>query len=203
MICMEFFEPRNLDLEVVREWHEGWLRLINDKIPAEIGLRQWGADFNHGQKWLMAPLVFNPEWKFLKTNKPQAELRIISEILSRAYPRTSEYFSELISNDKLSYVAYSVLLPGAVLKTHNHFNPNSRKFHHLIYCQGDCGLMYMMPLSDGKLQKQIHSWKEPGECLVFNDNWPHSAWNNSEEPRIVLVIDYSIPSETNEEISSS
>ncbi len=192
---MDFFNPKNLNLDVVSEWHDGWLRLINDKIPNEIGLRRWGADFNHGQNWLIAPLLLNPEWELLKTNITHENLLIVHKLMKKTYPLTSEYFAELVSKNRLAYVAYSVLLPGAELKPHRHVNPNSRKFHHLIYSQGDCGLMYMMRLSNGKSQKKVHSWQDPGECLVFNDNWIHSAWNHSEQPRIVLVIDYSIPKE--------
>jgi len=42
---------------------------------------------------------------------------------------------------------------------------------------------------------QSHVWRKPGEVIVFDDTWPHSAWNSSDQERIILYIDFQIPKE--------
>jgi len=38
-----------------------------------------------------------------------------------------------------------------------------------------------------------HIWRKPGEVIVFDDTWAHSAWNASDQERIILYIDFQIP----------
>jgi aspartate beta-hydroxylase len=45
---------------------------------------------------------------------------------------------------------------------------------------GDCGL---------KVADETRHWQE-GKCLVFDDCLRHEAWNNTQEPRIVLIVDF-------------
>lgn len=35
---------------------------------------------------------------------------------------------------------------------------------------------------------EVRSW-EPGHCLVFDDTTEHEAWNDTEEDRIILLLD--------------
>lgn len=44
---------------------------------------------------------------------------------------------------------------------------------------GDCGL---------RVGGEKRSWKT-GECLVFDDSLEHEAWNCTELPRLVLIVD--------------
>lgn len=39
-----------------------------------------------------------------------------------------------------------------------------------------------------------------GKCIVFDDSFLHSAWNDSDEPRFVLVFDFFHPDLTSEEV---
>jgi aspartate beta-hydroxylase len=45
--------------------------------------------------------------------------------------------------------------------------------------QGDCAI---------KVGGEIRRWQE-GKCLVFDDNYPHEAWNHTDELRRVLIVD--------------
>jgi hypothetical protein len=42
---------------------------------------------------------------------------------------------------------------------------------------------------------EVRRWHE-GKCLVFDDTVEHSAWNNSTESRIVLLVDFVRPGAT-------
>jgi beta-hydroxylase len=39
---------------------------------------------------------------------------------------------------------------------------------------------------------EVRSWVE-GECLVFDDTVEHEAWNNSDQTRVVLLLDFLRP----------
>ena len=53
-----------------------------------------------------------------------------------------------------------------------------------------------------KVGNEIHHWKE-GELVIFDDSFVHEAWNDSNEPRVVLMFDIPNPrwGYTPEEIS--
>jgi aspartyl/asparaginyl beta-hydroxylase (cupin superfamily) len=42
--------------------------------------------------------------------------------------------------------------------------------------------------------------QQEGRCIVFDDSFLHSAWNDSDEARFVLVFDFFHPDLTVEEI---
>lgn len=39
----------------------------------------------------------------------------------------------------------------------------------------------------------VHHWRKAGEVIVFDDTYPHSAWNDSDSERIILYIDFKVP----------
>ncbi len=57
--------------------------------------------------------------------------------------------------------------------------------------EGDCGL---------KVGGETRRWQE-GRCIVFDDSMEHESWNQTSEPRIVLIIDFWHPDLTPAEIS--
>jgi aspartyl/asparaginyl beta-hydroxylase (cupin superfamily) len=56
---------------------------------------------------------------------------------------------------------------------------------------GDCGLT---------VAGETRRWRE-GTCLVFDDSLEHTAWNHTEAPRVVLIVDLWHPDLTPEEIA--
>jgi hypothetical protein len=44
------------------------------------------------------------------------------------------------------------------------------------------------------------TWQE-GRCVVFDDSFTHEAWNHSEQPRVVLVVDLWHPDLTDDEVT--
>jgi aspartate beta-hydroxylase len=55
--------------------------------------------------------------------------------------------------------------------------------------QGDCAI---------KVGGETRRWQE-GKCLVFDDNYPHEAWNHTDELRRVLIVDIWHPNLSDDE----
>lgn len=74
---------------------------------------------------------------------------------------------------------YSVLRPGTHILPH-HGVTNTRLVTHLpLIVPADCAL---------RVGGDIHSWQE-GRCVTFDDTFEHEAWNNSDQTRVVLIVD--------------
>jgi ornithine lipid ester-linked acyl 2-hydroxylase len=43
-----------------------------------------------------------------------------------------------------------------------------------------------------KIKNEIYHW-ENGKCMIFDDTFLHEAWNNSNEERVVLYVDFIRP----------
>lgn len=74
---------------------------------------------------------------------------------------------------------FSVLRPGTHILPHRGVT-NTRLVTHLpLIVPPDCAL---------RVGGEIHEWQE-GRCVTFDDTYEHEAWNNSNETRVVLIID--------------
>ena len=55
----------------------------------------------------------------------------------------------------------------------------------------NCHLPLVLPKGEGRceiaIDGQLHQWRE-GEWLVFDDTYTHEVWNETSEPRVVLLI---------------
>jgi len=86
----------------------------------------------------------------------------------------------------------SKLSPGTDIKAHRGpINLRLRCHLGVKVPSGDCGL---------KVGGEIRKWQE-GKCLVFDDSLEHEAWNHTEEPRVVLILDFWHPDLTPAEIA--
>ncbi len=76
---------------------------------------------------------------------------------------------------------FSVLKPGTNIKPHVGYQGDFLRLHlGLIVPEGDCGLSVR-----GKRTR----WQN-GRAMIFDDREPHSAWNNTEQDRVVLLVDF-------------
>lgn len=100
--------------------------------------------------------------------------------LIQAFPDTT---SVLRSLDRVNYAAFSRLRGQTSLAVHRHHNRGALILHMGLEIPegGACGL---------EVAGDIHTWREPGELAIFNDNNMHSAWNHSQRDRVVLYIDF-------------
>lgn len=77
-------------------------------------------------------------------------------------------------------VCFSVLAPGSHIMPHYGVT-NSRLVLHLpLLVPQDCAL--------NVIGAGAHAWRE-GELMMFDDTFQHEAWNRSESPRIILLMD--------------
>jgi len=86
----------------------------------------------------------------------------------------------------------SKLSPGTYIKAHRGpTNVRLRCHLGIRIPDGDCGL---------KVGGETRRWQE-GRCIVFDDSLEHEAWNQTAEPRVVLIIDFWHPDLTPMEIA--
>jgi hypothetical protein len=135
--------------------------------------------------WTICPVYFgkyNPQMLQVPGMEPSKVQELIQSLPER-FPKTTNLLKEIKS---LNFSAFSRLHPQSNLAPHSHDNPFSLIFHlGLIIPEGNtCGLCV-----DGK----NHIWTKPGDAVIFDDTLEHSAWNNSNEERIVLYIDFHEP----------
>jgi hypothetical protein len=140
------------------------------QYPERIPLRQW-KELNNNRQWTAIHLLKNG-WPV--------------EVNARHCPRTMEAISKMDQPQVpgASPVAmFSLLAPGTHIPPHMGV-ANTRLVCHLpIIVPPNCGF---------RCGETIREWKV-GEAFVFDDTIEHEAWNNSEELRVVLILDIWAP----------
>ncbi len=86
----------------------------------------------------------------------------------------------------LTTAFFSILEPGKRLPMHRGPYKGVLRYHLGVLVPDDerlCGI---------EVAGQRRHWRE-GHSLIFDDSFPHSAWNLSDEVRVVLFIDFARP----------
>lgn len=83
----------------------------------------------------------------------------------------------------MTTAGFSVLAPAARIRPHVGYTNSVLRCHLGIVVPDACGL---------QVGEEIRHWQE-GKCFVFDDTVRHSAWNESDSTRIVLLIDFLRP----------
>jgi len=86
----------------------------------------------------------------------------------------------------LMMAGFSRLAPGAHITPHRGYEGYSGyvlRVHLALDIPDGCSL---------RVEDQTRGWEE-GRCLVFDDSYEHEAWNHSDRPRTVLLIDFLNP----------
>ena len=140
------------------------------QYPERIPLRQW-KELNNNRQWTAIHLLKNG-WPV--------------EANARHCPRTMEAIAKMDQPNVpgASPVAmFSLLAPGTHIPPHMGV-ANTRLVCHLpLIVPPNCGFRC------GATERE---WKV-GEAFVFDDTIEHEAWNNSDELRVVLIIDVWAP----------
>jgi beta-hydroxylase len=105
--------------------------------------------------------------------------RPIPEAADRC-PRTSELLRRIPS---LSMAGFSRLAPHAHVKPHVGWAASVYRLHLGLVVPAGCRL---------RVGDETRGWQE-GRCLIFDDTVEHEAWNDSDEPRAVLLLDFLRP----------
>ena len=76
---------------------------------------------------------------------------------------------------------FSMLAPGCRISPHNGYTDEVLRCHlGLIIPNGDCCL---------RVEETCYNW-QVGKAFVFDDRLLHEAWNLTEHPRYVLLVDF-------------
>jgi len=167
---------------------EGYAEVL-EEVRANQTWLDWGSDdydpsghcnFLKGE-WTVCPVYFgnySPDMVDVP-GMPEEELRPFLEQLPERFPATTALLRPL---GRVNFAALSRLHPRSRLQPHTHFNPVCLILHVglVIPEGGKCGL---------KVSERTYIWTQPGQAVLFDDNLEHSAWNDSDEERIVLYVD--------------
>ena len=136
------------------------------QYPDRVPMRQW-KELNHNPKWSAIHLLQNGE-------------RI--EANARHCPRTLEAIGQMDQPEVRGAspnAMFSLLAPRTRIPPHTGV-ANTRLVCHLpLIVPPDCGF---------RCGETIREWRV-GEAFVFDDTIEHEAWNDSDELRVVLIID--------------
>jgi aspartate beta-hydroxylase len=107
----------------------------------------------------------------------------------RACPRTSKLLDVIPGAGEAGHIYLSVLRGGTHIK--RHFGPINTRLR--------CHLPFIVPEGARiRVGEEMHEWRE-GEFLVFDDSFDHEVWNDSDQERIVLIMDFWHPDLTRAE----
>lgn len=110
-----------------------------------------------------------------------AEHGKISDEALKVFPGTSELLSHVPS---LAYASFSILQPGAAFDYHMAVSRVYLRMHiPVIIPEGDTYL---------QIEDIKYPWTE-GKISIFDEYYPHHAWNNTNETRAILLLDFIKP----------
>lgn len=110
------------------------------------------------------------------------EARRVSAEIARRCPTTVDLASRVTG---VNFAAFSLMGPRAIIHPHRDVGKAGVLRAHLGV-KVPSGCLFQV----GDEQRE---WRE-GESLVFDGSTPHAAWNHSDEPRAVLLVEFSPPS---------
>ncbi|MGA0531930.1 aspartyl/asparaginyl beta-hydroxylase domain-containing protein [Hansschlegelia sp. KR7-227] len=98
-------------------------------------------------------------------------------------PRTAELVATVPG---LNSAFFSILAPGARIPRHRGVTKSLITCHLGLFVPKD-RMAVRMAVDD-----QMTHWRE-GECLVFDDTYFHEVWNETDETRVILLVQFRRP----------
>jgi aspartyl/asparaginyl beta-hydroxylase (cupin superfamily) len=95
----------------------------------------------------------------------------------RLCPRTTELVEAIPG---LVTAGFSWLAPKTHIRPHRGYSTSVLRCHLPLITPPGCAL---------RVADETRAWQS-GECFVFDDTSEHEAWNDSDEVRVVLLIDF-------------
>jgi|GEM_PF-2356277 len=94
-------------------------------------------------------------------------------------------------SDKLHFreVLFSILEPGAIIKPHRDYSNTCLTYH----------LGLLIPPESGIIVGGIERKWEEGKSLILDASYEHEVWNNSDQIRLILLVDFFHPDLTEAE----
>jgi len=95
--------------------------------------------------------------------------------------QTPETIEILRKIPNLLNAGFSCLTPNTSTRVHNETDKNFDRIHlPLIIPEGDCAI---------QVQDKIRKWYDCKDVLIFDDRKWHNAWNYTDKPRYILIVD--------------
>jgi len=176
------FEPLADAAEMIRgEMQRGamWFEWLSDAYTAN-----GHCLFLSGESWKVSPLYFGsrrPSEMIQSEEYRSQEIDKLGRFLPDMFPESTTLLRQI---ESINYAAFSKLEPHSSLEEHRHRNPGSLILHMALDVPsgGLAGL---------QVGNERHLWRERGQQIVFDDNQLHGAWNDSDQERVVLYVDFS------------
>lgn len=112
-----------------------------------------------------------------------------TEVTRRACPIITEILDDVAGTGQAGNTYLSVLEGGTHIQ--KHFGPTNARLR--------CHLGLSVPEGAKiRIGEDIYRW-EDGKCLIFDDAFEHEVWNDSDQERAVLIIDFWHPDMTEAE----
>jgi len=133
-------------------------------------------------EWDVSPVYFGlwgpGDLTAAKTEEERQHAQKVVASLPKSFPKL---YAAISAIPYVNYAAFSRLAPRSKLDAHTHQNPHNVTFHLGLKMPpgGTCGT---------HCGDDQHIWQKNGEAIIFDDNLPHGAWNDSDEERVVLHI---------------
>ena len=93
------------------------------------------------------------------------------------FPKTTALLDKI---DSLTNASFSVLAPQTHIKPHEGYTDTVLRCHLGLIVPEGCAI---------SVDNKVQQWQQ-GKCLVFDDTVIHEAWNKSDKPRVILLLDF-------------
>lgn len=104
-------------------------------------------------------------------------------------PKTMNLLKLASERFRFREVMFSILEPGAVIKPHRDYSNTYLTYH----------LGLLVPPQSGIIVGGIERKWEEGKSLILDTSYEHEAWNNSDQIRLILLVDFFHPELTEAE----
>ena len=102
--------------------------------------------------------------------------------INRGMERSPNSAKLLKEVPEIQTALFSILQPGTHIKTHKGEYAGMLRYH--------LGLKVDKPeFCKIRVEDKIHHWQE-GEAFIFDHTNEHEAWNNSDQIRVILILDF-------------
>jgi aspartyl/asparaginyl beta-hydroxylase (cupin superfamily) len=152
------------DSEAIKNIERNW-ETIRDELNANGGFKTMNAPHIKGEQGWKVIYLLHHGW--------------LKPAVANAFPQTMALLYRI---PNLTFAAFSMLEPGASLAPH-YGDTNTTVRHHL-----GIEVPAPAPICALQVKEEIKGW-ETGRILHFNECHLHSAWNHSDQRRIVFAFD--------------
>jgi beta-hydroxylase len=180
-------QPNNDSLSFIKEFEDNWQIIYNEYLTIKELMVDWPEKhlYNKGWEvfglfnWIDINALSPEEQEQYFINKPNAD-----ELIDNT--QYCPFTAQLIKNSfpgGYGVAGFSRLSPKTVLEPHrgsNGLSPFKRAHLGLEIPDGDCAL---------KVEETVIHW-QPGKMIIFDDSLLHSAWNQTDKERVVLIVDF-------------